>query len=206
MSSTSARLIRHPFPALSRDLPHETRALLMALENHLASSTHARTLVRMGESLDLDPLLLLVDRLLRFTDTKSLLLLVSAATKPALLSAWKQACSPENRQPFSERYRISLVPLVPLAPGKHICISTVRVVQLCLQRSRRSPQAFPVVLAYDIPTPFSPVWQHVLEALTTSYLIGFCRALTPTMREWFGGNVVGREEHSGGEPSENLIL
>lgn len=200
MSSKATRLVFQPFPALPGNLSGEARELLTTLENHLVSNNYSRILVKMGNGLNTDFLLVFVDRLLRFTKTRNILLLVSASSKPALISAWKTASLLEGNERFSERYHTSYSPCVPLARGTRVCISTLREMQICFQHSRRFSRMFRVVLAYDVPATPSPVWQQVMESFGTSYVIGFCRALAPEVSAWFGGNVISMGKNPPGEP------
>ncbi len=199
MSSKIMRLVYQPFPALPQGLSLEVREWLTVLESHLASNNYSRILVKMESGLNASFFLVFMDRLLRFTKTRNILLLASASSKPALISAWKDASLLEGDQRLSERYHTSYSPRVPLARGTRVCISTLREMQLCFQHSRRLSRVFRMVLAYDVPATPSPVWQQVVDSFGTSYLIGFCRALTPEVSEWFGGNVISMERSPLGE-------
>ncbi len=104
MSSKATRLVSQPFPALPGNLSREVRELLTTLESHLVSNNSSRILVKMGNGLNTDFLLVFVDRLLRFTKTRNILLLASASSKPALIAAWKNTSLLVGDQRLSERY------------------------------------------------------------------------------------------------------
>jgi len=186
MPNNTTQLICQPFPPLSTDLPTKTRDLLLLLESALAMTLPSKMLVKTEGALNLPFSLLFVDRLLRFTSTRRVLLLTSSAFKPDLIQAWKAASSLEDSACLSKRYRTAYSPQISLEPSTHVCISAVREMQFCLQHSPHICEAFDVVLIYEMPIILAPLWQQVLESFSRGLLIGFCEAPTPKISEWFG--------------------
>jgi hypothetical protein len=194
MSNKVTQPLHGPLPAPPKDLPPGTRSLLLTLENALVSASCSKVLVQMKRDFDVTIPFLLIDRLLRETQTTRILLLVSSAPRTALIATWKEATSWEDGVRLSERYRTAYSPNGSEARGARVCISTLREMQICQRTSRQFAQTFRVVLICDVPGTLSPVWRHVLEPFASSHLIGFCRVLTRDVREWFDNNVVRDEK------------
>ena len=197
MSKHATQRLRQPFPDLPAGLSPKMQHVLTHLESTLALGNHPRTLLKMGADLMPDSCLIVADRLLRFTKTKRILLLVSASGKPALVQAWKNGVSLEDGQLLSARYRTFYSPDASRVRRMQVCIAALREMQQGLQHSKRLSQTFDVVLIYDLPARLSPVWQQVMQSFAASSLIGFAQAPTPSMCAWFDDNIVEEEGMTG---------
>lgn len=188
MTEHATQHLHQRFPAIPVGLPAKTRDLLTHLESNLTSGNR-KTLLKMGADLAPDACLIVADRLLRFTKTKRVLLLVSAKEKPALVQAWNDGVSLEDGQRLSARYRTSYSPDAPVH-RMQVCIAALREMQLSLRHAKPLSQTFDAVLLYDLPARLTPVWQHVMQSFVASSLIGFCQNPTPSVCAWFDDNIV----------------
>ena len=179
-----------PFPPLPDNLSEYQQALLTGLETTLAHHASALVPLEAGQA-NAELLMLCLERLLRYTLSKRILLLAGAAhLKAHLKRMYTTWVSREDGLRLSECYQAQDTPTSAQAAGSPVCISSLREIQLRTRGDRALPRrAFDAIVIYDIAAS-SPVWEQVLAYFEAPYLIGFGRGEDPKLSAQFGGRLI----------------
>lgn len=189
------------FPALPAGLNARQRVLMARLEQAL--TIHRRILVKTEPKAGtLECALACLDRLLRYSSARRLLLLAGTASlKPQLRRAGQTWISLEDGRPLAECHRIQGQITMPLPSGTQACIATIREVQVHLPaRQEDDGQASPSIGTALAQNAFdaiivcghfhpSPVWQRVLAYFDVPR-IGFSRIVNDRLAALFDDHLI----------------
>lgn len=190
--------LTNQFPAISTKLPLGTQKLLTRLEGTLTRNKQMRILVQIEVDQRAEFFLICMERLLRYTQIKRLLVLTSASCQSVLMHTWQAAISREDEHllinHFPTRYSLTL----PLG-RERVYMTTVRELQLLqIEHRKQFSRTFDMIVAYDFPVFLSPVWKQVLEKQQVSSLIAFCERPTQEVIQWFDGILIEQRENEEG--------
>lgn len=136
--------------------------------------------------------LLCLERLLRYTQSKRLLVLTSASSRPTLEDVWLTATSREDGQLLMKQFPTRYSLIQPLDGKIRVCIATVRELQLeQIEQHQHLSTSFDTILVYDFPAHLSPVWRRVIERQQVHYLIALCESPKQEVIQWFEGTIIG---------------
>jgi hypothetical protein len=155
----------HPFPARSALSAQGVQVctVLSTLEAHLISRDQGRVLLLLEQELMEDLSLITIERFLRYTLCRRVLLLVNPKRKAEMIERWEQGAAWEDGGKRAAQF--SMTPLPQYAQEAQLCIATVFDLQMQSGLDSQHPffQAFDAVLLYDVPTNPGPGWHQIVE-------------------------------------------
>lgn len=163
---------------------------LRSLETTLMSSEHRKILSLLEHDLMKDLAFLAIDRFLRYTQVRHLLLLVPPKRKGQVIEAWNNAVAWSNGRKLSEQFSLLSVPSHDQITAE-LCIVTIIDIQksVGVDMTHSFFKAFDIVLVYEVPSSPGPAWIQAIDcfAAAGAQVIG----LSSTLSEEDGASLFG---------------
>jgi hypothetical protein len=189
-----AALRSHPasaalVPSSYSERVHEA---LRHLEATLMSGERGKILLLLEHDLMEELTFLAIDRLLRYTSVRHLLLLVPPKRKGQMIEAWNNAVAWSNGRKLAEQFSLLSAPsLLRDQITAELCIATIIDIQKHVGVDVTLPffKAFDIVLAYEVPACPGPAWIQAVDcfAFSGARIIG----LSSTLSEEDGTSLFG---------------